>query len=101
MPGVFEPGTGSANGSFIHEDERHTLVKQGATFPINKVIKSPSQYGMQFLCEVELDGEDRILAFSATTVPNRIAGFERIIEMQEAGEYKPITVRLVKDGKAT
>lgn len=104
--GLFEPGTGSADGVFVKEDERSVLIFQKVVIPILKVVKKPStdpKFDDQYIVETVLPGseEPRVLGFSANSVPNRAAGLEAICQMQDAGTYNPIFVRLVRDGKAT
>ncbi len=101
--GLFKPGTGSANGTFVGEDEKAVLIFNKVPFAINKVVlDTGGQYGAQYLIETVLPGSDdpRVIGFKAESVPNRAEGLQAIIDMQEAGTYEPITVCLVKDGRA-
>lgn len=103
--GLFEPGTGSADGAFVGTDEKSVLIVNKVAFPINKVVTAKSgnpQFDDQYLVETILPGSDdaRVIGFAANSVPNRAAGLQAIIELIDQGKYKPITVRLVRDDKA-
>lgn len=104
MGNFFEPGSGSADGDFVGEEEKNVLLYTKVVFPILKVIKRPEgKFGPKYEISTVLPGSEdpRVLSFSADSVPNRAAGLEAIIDAQDAGTYSPINVRMEKDGRAT
>jgi hypothetical protein len=104
MPKFFDQYTTVPSGlSYVGKDEKAVLIREGAPLTIHSISKQPDQFNPgkdRYVLTVELDGEQRGMAFGAGTVFSRDALLESMAEYLTGETAEPVTVKLVQAGRA-
>jgi hypothetical protein len=93
------------SGSFIKGEEKATLIKQEAEFPITGVRLIPNgsydKKSDQYVVQLELDGEARSLGFTAGTVWTRDDLLDKLVEYFDAeADAEAVPAKLTREGQA-
>lgn len=88
-------------GEFVKEQEKLLLFSQKTPLKVVGVfLNRPSEFGLQDILSVSLDGEDRALPFKAESVPTRHEMLGDLKSYVEANPDEEVYVRLAREGRA-
>lgn len=104
MPKFFDTYK-EVGGNFVKEAEKKELIRAAVTFPVLDVVFAEgTQYGDQYFLKTELEGEDRVFAFTKGSVESRdrmLRALQDYLATADSDEeFETPFVKLVKKGRS-